>query len=132
MYQTTMYQNIMLWKTLSPLSGAHTFQMGRSTCSQAPTTVGQTFQWREPFGAGDTEEGFRYMWGVQGRCPSRVRSGVSLERTCCAKTLGHEILVLLVERMEEGREENRAQDTESHGAKLKMRQESLLSVEMTW
>lgn len=87
MYRTTMYQNIMLWKTLSPLSGAHTFQMGRSTCSQAPTTVGQTFQWREAFGSGDTEEGFRHMWGVQGRCPSRVSSGVSLgENMLCEDT----------------------------------------------
>lgn len=55
-----------------------------------------------------------------------------MERTCCAKILGHEILVHLVERLEEGREENRAQDMESHGAKLKMRQESIPSIEMTW
>lgn len=34
--------------------------------------------------------------------------------------------------MEEGQEEERAQDTESCDAKLRLRQESLLSTEMTW
>lgn len=56
---------------------------------------------------GPMNSGSDICW-VQGTFPSRVRSEVNLERTCDAKTLGHEILVHLVERMEERREENRA------------------------
>lgn len=60
-----------------------------------------------------------------GCVPAEVRSRVHLERTCCAKTPGHEVLVDLIKKMKKGREDNRSQDMESHDAKLKMRQESL-------
>lgn len=67
-------------------------------------------------GLGTLKRGSGICGGHKGDVPAEVKSGVSLERTCCAKILGQEILMHLVERMDKGREKNGVQDMESHGA----------------
>lgn len=116
MYQTSMYVEYTVVEGIVPTLRAHTFPMGRSTCSQAPVTVRQVFRWREGFGAGDTEEGFRYMWRAQGRCPSRGEVRGTFGENMLCKGPGTRDPDAFGRRMDKGREENGVQDMESHGA----------------
>lgn len=47
-------------------------------------------------GLGTLKRGSGICGGHKGDVPAEVKSGVRLERTCCAKVLGHEILMHLV------------------------------------